>query len=90
MVTFLDDKNINKTPIGSIGEFGLIDRLSSNVELKNKSTIKGIGDDTAVMISLHADAVIHEVEKFKDSIREAVAIAKEGSLALIGIIFIQI
>lgn len=43
------------------------------------------GDDTAVMISLHADAVIHEVERFRDSIREAVAIAKEGSLALIGI-----
>ena len=48
-MTFFDNKNINKTPIGSIGEFGLIDHLSSNVELKNKSTIKGIGDDTAVI-----------------------------------------
>ena len=43
------------------------------------------GDETPVMISLHADAVIHEVERFKDSIREAVDIATEGSLALIGI-----
>ena len=38
------------------------------------------GDETPVMISLHADAVIHEVERFKDSIREAVDIATEGSL----------
>lgn len=35
--------------ISKIGEFGLIDRLSKNISPKNKSTIKGIGDDCAVM-----------------------------------------
>ena len=43
------------------------------------------GSETPVMISLHADAVIHDVDGFKESIREAVAIAAEGDLALIGI-----
>lgn len=38
-----------RTELGKIGEFGLIDRLSKSVQLKNKSTQKGIGDDAAVM-----------------------------------------
>lgn len=35
--------------ISKIGEFGLIDRLSKNIKPKNESTVKGIGDDCAVM-----------------------------------------
>ena len=35
--------------ISKIGEFGLIDRLSKNITPNNTSTIKGIGDDCAVM-----------------------------------------
>lgn len=35
--------------ISKIGEFGLINRLSKNITPKNTSTIKGIGDDCAVM-----------------------------------------
>jgi thiamine-monophosphate kinase len=35
--------------INSIGEFGLIDRLTKNIELKNKSSVMGVGDDCAVM-----------------------------------------
>ncbi len=31
-----------------LGEFGLIDRLTENIKLKNKSTVKGVGDDAAV------------------------------------------
>ncbi|MEO1254277.1 MAG: AIR synthase related protein, partial [Bacteroidota bacterium] len=37
-----------RTEIGEIGEFGLIDRISDKFEIKNKQTVKGIGDDTAV------------------------------------------
>lgn len=40
---------MQETEISSLGEFGLIDRLSSNVNVKNDSTIKGIGDDAAVI-----------------------------------------
>ncbi len=37
------------TKIESIGEFGLIKQLSKDITLKNSSTIKGIGDDAAVL-----------------------------------------
>ncbi|MGE0587402.1 MAG: thiamine-phosphate kinase [Cyclobacteriaceae bacterium] len=38
-----------RSEINQIGEFGLIDRISSRVELQNSSTVKGIGDDAAVI-----------------------------------------
>lgn len=37
------------TEISTLGEFGLIDRLTKDIELHNVSTIKGVGDDCAVM-----------------------------------------
>lgn len=40
---------MKRTEIASMGEFGLIDHLTKNIELKNKSTEKGVGDDTAVL-----------------------------------------
>ena len=39
----------NKTQISTIGEFGLIDRITQSFPLKNESSIKGIGDDAAVL-----------------------------------------
>lgn len=38
-----------RTEIGELGEFGLIDRLSENFKPQHKETVKGIGDDAAVM-----------------------------------------
>jgi thiamine-monophosphate kinase len=38
-----------RTEIGEIGEFGLIDRLATEVSIYHSETIKGIGDDTSVM-----------------------------------------
>ena len=35
--------------IASLGEFGLIDRLTKDITPKNTSTIKGVGDDCAVL-----------------------------------------
>lgn len=37
------------TEISTIGEFGLIDRITSGIELKNTSSKKGVGDDCAVL-----------------------------------------
>ncbi|MCK4408242.1 MAG: thiamine-phosphate kinase, partial [Bacteroidales bacterium] len=42
-------QNIPRTELSELGEFGLIDLLTKNIKLKNKSTIKGVGDDTAVI-----------------------------------------
>lgn len=47
----LEDKSKteNPTPVSEFGEFKLIDHLTKNIQLKNASTIKGIGDDAAVI-----------------------------------------
>lgn len=37
------------TPIASLGEFGLIDRLTSRLERRNDSTLTAAGDDAAVI-----------------------------------------
>jgi thiamine-monophosphate kinase len=38
-----------RTEISSLGEFGLIDHLTRNIEIQNASTILGVGDDAAVI-----------------------------------------
>lgn len=37
------------TELSALGEFGLIDHLTKNITLKNSSTLKGVGDDAAVL-----------------------------------------
>lgn len=39
----------NRSEISQLGEFGLIDRISKNFNLQNRSSVKGIGDDAAVI-----------------------------------------
>ena len=39
----------NRTEISSLGEFGLIEHLTGNIEIKNVSTLVGVGDDAAVI-----------------------------------------
>jgi thiamine-monophosphate kinase len=39
----------NRTEISDLGEFGLIEHLTKNIELQNASTILGVGDDAAVI-----------------------------------------
>ncbi|WP_339711197.1 thiamine-phosphate kinase [uncultured Kriegella sp.] len=45
----LEDKNQEKTTLESLGEFGLIDHLTKDFPINHESTIKGIGDDAAVL-----------------------------------------
>lgn len=42
-------ENKNTTPISEIGEFGLIDHLTKNFSVIHPSTLKGVGDDAAVV-----------------------------------------
>lgn len=37
------------TEISKLGEFGLIHHLTDNIKIKNESTVKGVGDDCAVL-----------------------------------------
>jgi len=45
----LEDKHPSKTPISSLGEFGLIEHLTHSFKLNNKSSLLGVGDDAAVL-----------------------------------------
>jgi thiamine-monophosphate kinase len=38
-----------RTEIASLGEFGLIEHLTKNIDIKNASTLLGVGDDAAVI-----------------------------------------
>ncbi len=39
----------NRTEISTLGEFGLIRHLTDRLEIRNKSTLMGVGDDAAVL-----------------------------------------
>src|SRR5215203_988858 len=38
-----------RTELSSLGEFGLIEHLTKNIEIQNASTMLGVGDDAAVI-----------------------------------------
>jgi thiamine-monophosphate kinase len=50
--------NPERTEVSSLGEFGLIDHLTKNNEIKNASTIVAVGDDAAVMDHFGKQTVI--------------------------------
>ncbi|WP_339737265.1 thiamine-phosphate kinase [uncultured Sunxiuqinia sp.] len=43
------DNTKNQTALATLGEFGLIDRLTQTIQIQHKSTVKGVGDDAAVL-----------------------------------------
>lgn len=45
----IEDKNAHRTPLSELGEFRLIEHLTKQFDLKQKSTVIGIGDDAAVL-----------------------------------------
>jgi thiamine-monophosphate kinase len=47
MDNMLEDKE--KTLLSELGEFGLINRLTKDVTIKNKTTVLGVGDDAAII-----------------------------------------
>ena len=42
-------ENKSVSELAELGEFGLIKRVTSQVKIKNESTLKGVGDDCAVL-----------------------------------------
>lgn len=45
----IEDKNTPRTKLSDLGEFGLIKHLTKNFKPTQKSTLKGIGDDAAIL-----------------------------------------
>lgn len=43
------EENAKRTELSELGEFGLIDHITKNFKLKHTSSVKGVGDDAAVI-----------------------------------------
>lgn len=44
-----NEEEIKRTELDELGEFGLIDQLTQDFPLRNESSLKGVGDDAAVI-----------------------------------------
>ncbi len=47
--SMIEDKNPQRTPLSELGEFKLIEHLTNHFKVSQKSTVKSIGDDAAVL-----------------------------------------
>ena len=45
----IEEKNPQRTSLSQLGEFGLIEHLTKNFTVQQPSTLKGIGDDAAIL-----------------------------------------
>jgi thiamine-monophosphate kinase len=54
----MDFDNTSRTELSELGEFGLIKHLTQHITLSNSSTVKGVGDDAAVIDIGHAQTVL--------------------------------
>lgn len=53
-----DNQNNANTPLDKIGEFGLIKQLTENFKIYHNDTIKGVGDDAAVLDASKKQTII--------------------------------
>ena len=61
--------NTNKrTEISSIGEFGLIERLTNDILPANRETVKGIGDDAAILQFSGDEEVLITTDLFMEGV----------------------
>ncbi len=54
----LENKDTSNTSISELGEFGLINHLTKNFKIKQKTTVKGIGDDAAVLDCITEEQIV--------------------------------
>jgi thiamine-monophosphate kinase len=54
----MDFDNTSRTELAELGEFGLIKHLTQHIELNHESTVKGVGDDGAVIDNGNLQTVI--------------------------------
>ncbi len=54
----LENKNQGRTSLSKLGEFGLIDHLTKHFTLQHSTSVKGVGDDAAVVGSSDKQTLI--------------------------------
>ena len=57
-----------RTEIAELGEFGLIDELTKGFTASNKRTLKGVGDDAAVVAAGRDDAVLISTDSLLEGV----------------------
>lgn len=57
-----------RTEIAELGEFGLIDELTKGLASQNKRTLKGVGDDAAVIAAGRDDAVVISTDSLLEGV----------------------
>ena len=57
-----------RTEISELGEFGLIDRLTSKFTAKQSSTLKGVGDDAAVIDAGDGNVIVVSTDSLLEGI----------------------
>ena len=58
LCNMLEDKNQSRTSLEQLGEFGLINHITKHFKTSNKSTVKGVGDDAAVLEKTDKQTII--------------------------------
>lgn len=54
----MDFDNTERTELSTLGEFGLIKHLTQHIQLTQESTVKGVGDDAAVIDNKDLQTVV--------------------------------
>ncbi|MBR2072056.1 MAG: thiamine-phosphate kinase, partial [Alistipes sp.] len=57
-----------RTEIAELGEFGLIDHLTRNATTSSKHTLRGVGDDAAVVAAGRDDATVISTDTLLEGI----------------------
>lgn len=57
-----------RTEIAELGEFGLIDELTKGLEPQNKRTLRGVGDDAAVIAAGRDDAIVISTDSLLEGV----------------------
>ena len=60
--------NKKRTEIAELGEFGLIDRLTANFKQHHATTIKGVGDDAAVLTIAEDEELVMTSDSFFEGV----------------------
>lgn len=63
-----DNKDNARQSLESLGEFGLIDHLTKNFTIRQKSTIKGVGDDAAVIAGNSEEEIVVTTDMLLENI----------------------
>jgi thiamine-monophosphate kinase len=64
----LENNNPSLTPVSELGEFGLIEKLTEVIQVSQKTTVKGVGDDAAVLKYPSGKAIVVSTDAYVEGV----------------------